>query len=154
VFLREILCGSPCNAFLPLSFLTRSITELTRRATELLASALLKMDLGIEYDSHFAVISDITIREIQPAPDFIKELLEEIINIGAELIYETTESEELAELYLMEGALNSKSLEDANHIALATIENVSALVSWNFKHIVNLNRIRLFNIQKKKEHVA
>ena len=94
---------------------------------------------------NIAVISDITIREIQPAPDFIKELLEEIVNIGAELVYGNTESEELAELSLMEGALGSKSLEDANHIALATIENVSALVSWNFKHIVNLNRIRLFN---------
>jgi hypothetical protein len=94
---------------------------------------------------HIAVISDITISEIQPAPDFIKELLEEIINIGAELVYGDTESEELADIYLLEGALNSKSLEDANHIALATIENVSTLVSWNFKHIVNLNRIRLFN---------
>ena len=94
---------------------------------------------------NIAVISDITIREIQAAPDFINELLEEIINTSAELVYGNTESEELANLYLTEGALTSKSLEDANHIALATIENVSALVSWNFKHIVNLNRIRLFN---------
>jgi len=92
-----------------------------------------------------AVISDITIREIQPAPDFIKELLEEIINISAELVYGNNESENLSKFYIKEGVLSTKSIEDANHIALATIENVSALVSWNFKHIVNLNRIRLFN---------
>ena len=31
------------------------------------------------------------------------------------------------------------------HIALATIAAVDALVSWNFKHIVRLQKIRLFN---------
>ena len=31
------------------------------------------------------------------------------------------------------------------HIALATLARVDALVSWNFKHIVNLHRIRGFN---------
>ena len=31
------------------------------------------------------------------------------------------------------------------HIAIATIYNADVLASWNFKHIVNLNRIRLYN---------
>jgi hypothetical protein len=31
------------------------------------------------------------------------------------------------------------------HIALATIAEVDALVSWNFRHIVRLDKIRLFN---------
>jgi len=31
------------------------------------------------------------------------------------------------------------------HIALATIAEVDVLVSWNFKHIVRLDKIRLFN---------
>lgn len=50
--------------------------------------------------------------------------------------------------------LMPKSLEDASHIALATINHVSALVSWNFKHIVNLNRIRLFNAVNLKHGYA
>ena len=31
------------------------------------------------------------------------------------------------------------------HIALATINKVDILVSWNFKHIVNIGRIRGYN---------
>ena len=38
-----------------------------------------------------------------------------------------------------------KFFEDALHIAIATINKVDVLVSWNFKHIVNINRIRLYN---------
>jgi hypothetical protein len=51
----------------------------------------------------------------------------------------------LAEKYISEGALTNKSYNDALHIALATINNADVLASWNFKHIVNLDRIRLYN---------
>ena len=47
--------------------------------------------------------------------------------------------------YVQEGALTIKSFNDALHIALATLNNADVLASWNFKHIVNLNRIRLYN---------
>ena len=36
-------------------------------------------------------------------------------------------------------------MNDMLHIALATIAEVDVLVSWNFKHIVRLDEIRLFN---------
>ena len=41
--------------------------------------------------------------------------------------------------------LGPGSHSDALHVALATVARVDVLVSWNFKHIVNLGRIRLFN---------
>ena len=37
------------------------------------------------------------------------------------------------------------SLDDCRHIALATINKVDVLASWNFKHIVNLARIKGYN---------
>jgi len=61
------------------------------------------------------------------------------------LVTSTEQTELLASHYLQEGALTRKSIEDAQHIALATCNNVSAVVIWNFKHIVNMDRIRLFN---------
>jgi len=39
----------------------------------------------------------------------------------------------------------SESLDDCQHIAMATINKVDILASWNFKHIVNINRIRGYN---------
>ena len=47
--------------------------------------------------------------------------------------------------YITDGAVTMKFFEDALHIAIATINKVDVLVSWNFKHIVNINRIRLYN---------
>ncbi len=53
--------------------------------------------------------------------------------------------EDLADAYLKEGAITKKWHEDALHIAIATINKVDVLVSWNFKHIVNLDKIKKYN---------
>lgn len=55
------------------------------------------------------------------------------------------EAIELAETSIKEGALTNKSYNDALHIALATLNNSDVLASWNCKHMVNLERIRLYN---------
>jgi predicted nucleic acid-binding protein len=52
---------------------------------------------------------------------------------------------ELAKEYIAAGVIGPAHLEDAQHIALATVTRVDALVSWNFKHIVNLDRVRGYN---------
>ena len=57
----------------------------------------------------------------------------------------TEESVSLAEMYINENVVGKTSIEDCRHIALATINKVDVLASWNFKHIVNLDRIRGYN---------
>lgn len=51
----------------------------------------------------------------------------------------------LSALYQSRGVLTPRFGNDMPHIALATISDVDVLVSWNFKHIVRLDKIRLFN---------
>jgi len=51
----------------------------------------------------------------------------------------------LANTYISENVVGKTSRTDCMHIAVATISNVDILVSWNFKHIVNINRIRGYN---------
>ncbi len=51
----------------------------------------------------------------------------------------------LVAAYAERGILPAKFRADMTHIALATLAEVDALVSWNFKHIVRLEKIRLFN---------
>jgi hypothetical protein len=51
----------------------------------------------------------------------------------------------LVESYTGRGVLGPRFFNDMLHIALATIAEVDVLVSWNFKHIVRLDKIRLFN---------
>ncbi len=48
-------------------------------------------------------------------------------------------------MYIAERVVGQTSLADCQHIALATINKADVLASWNFKHIVNLERIRGYN---------
>ena len=92
-----------------------------------------------------AVISDLTIRELENSPVFVRELLSIIPDKYKEFISVDEETIHLADLYIKEKIVPPKSFNDTVHIALATINKIDILVSWNFKHIVNLNRIRLYN---------
>jgi hypothetical protein len=57
---------------------------------------------------------------------------------------------ELGQRYIQENVVGRTSLEDCYHIAMATINNVDVLASWNFKHIVNLTRIKGYNAVNTK----
>jgi len=61
------------------------------------------------------------------------------------LIEQNEDSKEGGDKYIDTGILTRKSLNDAYHIALASVNRLDLLVSWNFKHIVNYDKIRLFN---------
>jgi hypothetical protein len=88
------------------------------------------------------IVSDLTVLEIEGAPVNVRKLFE---SMKCEKLLIDSECEELAMLYLKEKAVTAKSYSDALHIALATVNRLDVLASWNFKHIVNLDRIRLFN---------
>jgi predicted nucleic acid-binding protein len=91
------------------------------------------------------VLSDLTLQELELSPQNVREKVKEIPDRHRVAIGITDEAIQLAVTYINEGALTNKSYNDALHIALATVNNSGVLASWNFKHIVNLNRIRLYN---------
>ena len=91
------------------------------------------------------VISDLTLLELQKAPRLVQAVIEEIPDWMVEEVPYNAEAAALAESYLRAGIVGEASRADARHIATATVHNVNVLVSWNFKHIVNLNRIRGYN---------
>lgn len=93
----------------------------------------------------FIILSDLTLQEVELAPQEVRKKLNEVPEINRIAVGITDEAIELAGIYIKEGTLTNKSYNDALHIALATIHNSDVLASWNFKHIVNLNRIRLYN---------
>lgn len=91
------------------------------------------------------MVSDLLIQELERAPQKIREKLSKVPEQHQIAISASVEAVHLAKTYIVEGALTNKSLSDALHIALATLNNTDVLASWNFKHIVNLDRIRLYN---------
>jgi len=66
-------------------------------------------------------------------------------------IFVSDEVINLAEKYIEEGALTIKNYNDAIHISLVTLNNADVLASWNFKHIVNLDRIKLYKLNLKDD---
>ena len=76
-----------------------------------------------------AVISELTTLELKDAP-------QEAVNLAGK--------------YITEGVIGGGKLVDAEHIAIATINRVDVLVSWNFRHIVNLQKIRGYNLVNLK----
>lgn len=92
-----------------------------------------------------AVVSDLTRREIEKAPENVKKRLSSLTDVNVENVFLTGEAETLAQNYIDEGVVSKKHIVDAQHIAIASVERVDILVSWNFQQIVNLDRIRAFN---------
>jgi len=113
------------------------------RETKLLFLAVLKNEFDIVY-------SNITEDELINAPEKVRNLLSTIPNSNKTRIELTEEAMQLADAYIAENVVGKTSREDCFHIALATIYKADVLVSWNFKHIVNVIRIRGYNAVNMK----
>jgi hypothetical protein len=90
------------------------------------------------------VLSDVTATEIEHAPNHVRELHADLIPF-AEILPITEDALVLLEKYEAHGVLDSRFRNDMLHIALATTAEVDVLVSWNFQHIVRLDKIQQFN---------
>ncbi|MCY2929416.1 MAG: hypothetical protein NTV86_07955, partial [Planctomycetota bacterium] len=83
--------------------------------------------------------------ELSGAPPQVKAVYDDLIEMDCRRISESAESSALARRYIAEGIVTARFENDARHIAVATVEEVDMLVSWNFRHIVRYDKIRLFN---------
>src|SRR5581483_3968564 len=97
------------------------------------------------------LISSTTLTELEPAPDEVRNLLQDYDDDQIERLPESPLVPELASKYLEAGSLPASSKDDATHIAFATVFQADVLVSWNFKHIVNFARIEEFNKVNRRE---
>jgi hypothetical protein len=95
--------------------------------------------------SFILVLSNLTVQELAAAPKQVRARLMEVPEEHIEVLQLDLEAMDLAEAYISEGVISEKLRADAQHIAIATVGRVDVLVSWNFKHIVNLHRIHGYN---------
>ncbi len=89
--------------------------------------------------------SAVTQEELDDAPKKVQELVAGVRIENTEFLDLTNEAIDLATEYIAEKVVGQTSYADTLHIALATINRADYLVSWNFKHIVNIQRIRGYN---------
>jgi len=91
------------------------------------------------------LFSAVTQDELSSAPERIKKLVTSLKEENTEFMETNDETVELATQNIAEKVVGQSSFADCLHIALATINRADFLISWNFKHIVNIQRIRGYN---------
>ncbi len=86
------------------------------------------------------VVSTTTLRELQRAPEEVRQVVESIPETSIETFEVDEEVTALRDAYIQSGVVGPASLLDAEH--MAAVADVDLIVSWNFKHIVNFQKIR------------
>lgn len=97
-------------------------------------------------------ISTLVLEEIEQAPDSVREKIGmELRRIPAVVLEESPDSLALAQAYVAAGAIPADYEDDARHIAIATVNDIRVIVSWNFRHMVNIERKRRINSVNLRE---
>ena len=94
---------------------------------------------------YVALVSSMTYDEMGGAPAGAERVLRELPREGVEEVVVDDEVRVLAEAYVRAGVLTVNRRYDALHVAAASVAGADLIVSWNFEHMVNYNRIRKFN---------
>ena len=91
------------------------------------------------------LLSEVVVEEIREAPHEVQEILNSIPNERTEIVPLNAQVRELRDAYLKAGIVGKKSTDDATHVACASVARADAIVSWNFKHIVRLDKMKAYN---------
>lgn len=113
-------------------------------------------DPGFEEDSRRVVdlarrgalvllISDVVLDELTPAPERVRGVLNDVQAQFLERVEVTDDVLALRDAYLEAQIVSKRWMDDATHVAAATVARADAIVSWNFQHIVRIERIRAYN---------
>ena len=112
--------------------------------TEFEEATLLLFD-RVKSGDIICMFSDLTETELLNAPERVKQHFKNLPKENIERVIVTDEILMLASKYIADRVVGQTSFDDCVHIATATINKADILVSWNFKHIVNVYRIRGYN---------
>ena len=95
-------------------------------------------------DNFLLVTSAVVEAEIEPAPEEVKNFFASVAE-KYQVSAIDQNALELQEQYIAAGIVTEKSIQDALHVAIATIAECDLIVSWNFKHIVHYDKIPKYN---------
>lgn len=96
------------------------------------------------------LVSEVVFRELASAPARIQAVLNDIPSENLERVPLTLDIEALAQSYIAARIVSANWEDDALHVAAATVAKADAIVSWNFKHIVRLDRMIRYNEVNKR----
>jgi len=103
-------------------------------------------------------ISNVVVDEISKFPEpKRRQMLEKMALTKLHILPDTVETKDLALAYIENAVLKEKSFDDCQHIAYAVINHCDAIVSWNFKHLVNfkvIDKVRIVNAINRYKSIS
>lgn len=108
--------------------------------------AITKAFFDVLVKGHYDIyVSNIVLLEVSKASVVVRERLEDLINkYKPQMLESSVETKVLAELYIKRGVIPAAKVEDALHVAIASVAEMDALITWNFKHLANLKKTEYF----------
>ena len=101
--------------------------------------------LWTEYSDNFEfVVSDIVLTEISQGDAMAVQRRFQVL-VGLTVLNISPDANTLAQNLIDAGAIPQNLRPDAQHIAIATVNSIEYLISWNYKHIVNETKRNLIN---------
>jgi predicted nucleic acid-binding protein len=96
------------------------------------------------------IVSDVLEAELRSAPQPIRDFYAALPPEALERFSVNSEADRLHQAYLAAGIVSPKWADDAQHVANATVAGADVIVSWNFKHIVHLEKIKGYNAVNRR----
>jgi len=91
-------------------------------------------------------VSELVLAEINRAqPALRTRLLDAVERLQAINLAVTPEAEGLAQRYVQAEAIPARFRDDALHVAIAVLNGLDVVVTWNMKHLANVRRIASIN---------
>jgi hypothetical protein len=100
---------------------------------------------GVRQGRFVLLTSEIVLTELQDAPEEVRSILPSLPEEAVEPVTIGEEVLALRDAYLDAGILRPRWLDDAGHVAAATVARADAITSWNFRHIVRLDKMKDYN---------
>lgn len=100
---------------------------------------------GVGKGRYILLLTDIVIAELEDAPEKVRRILPSLSTSAIERIDMTEEIIALRNTYIDAGIVADKWADDATHVAAATVARADAIISWNFQHIVRLDKMKRYN---------
>ena len=91
------------------------------------------------------LVSQVVVDELSEAPPQVRALFRSLAEASVVPVELTSDIIELRDGYVAAGIVSRRFVDDATHVAAATVARADAIVSWNFRHIVRIDKMRAYN---------
>jgi predicted nucleic acid-binding protein len=106
---------------------------------------------GVRAGRFILLVSEIVVAELRDAPKSVRRILPSLPATSVEPVEISEEVLTLRDAYLDASIVGEQWSDDAAHVAAATVARADAIVSWNFTHIVRLDKMKAYNRVNERE---